>query len=320
VREGLERDLGFGAVVSRESRHRLLNRDGSFNVVRGGLDPFASLSLYHFLLTVSWPRFLGLLTGFYFLVNGVFAAAYVACGPGALTGTVGLSAGRRILTAFFFSVQTFATIGYGTIAPQTIPAHVLVTLESLTGLLGVTLATGILFARFARPTALILFSDRAVIAPYNGSTAFEFRIANARSNELVELEAAVMLSRLRPDGSREFVPLELERRRVAFFPLSWTVVHPIQPGSPLHGLDEEDLLAAEAEFLIQLHAFDETFSQTVQTRSSYRAEELVWGARFANIFNPPLPDGRLSIDVSKLHELEPHPLPGPRRLVAAGEG
>jgi len=216
-----------------------------------------------------------------------------------------------LLETFFFSVQTFATIGYGGMHPVGLAANLLVTLESLVGLLGFALATGILFSRFSQPTAKILFSRNAIIAPYRGITAFEFRIANARSNELIQVEARVMLSRLKPDGNRDFIPLKLEREKVVFFPLAWTIVHPIDEESPLWGLTQEDLTASQAEVLVLLSGIDETFSQTVHTRSSYRADEIVCGARFANLFNPPTSDGVLSVDVSRLDQIEKTVLPAP---------
>ncbi|HBL29674.1 MAG TPA: hypothetical protein DD490_22800 [Acidobacteria bacterium] len=302
--EDPNRDLGFGAVVARESRRRLLNRDGSFNVVREGLSPLGSLSLYHALLTTSWPRFLLLIVAFYLASNGLFALFFLACGPEALAGLQATTAGGRFVEAFFFSVQTFATIGYGVISPRSLAANLLVTIESLFGLLGFALATGILFARFARPTAKILFSRNAVIAPYRAITAFEFRITNARSNQLIDVAARVMLGRLGPDGRREFLPLSLERDQVVFFPLSWTIVHPIDEASPLWGVTEKELLAQDAEFLILLTGTDETFAQVVHTRSSYKANEVLWGTRFASLFNPPREDGLVSIDIGKLDEVE----------------
>jgi inward rectifier potassium channel len=303
--EDPNRDLGFGAVVVRESRRRLLNRDGSFNVVREGLNPFTSLSVYHSLITTTWPRFLGWVVVFFLSMNTLFGIAYAACGPGQLAGTTAVGWGDRFVESFFFSVQTFATIGYGAIHPVGLTAHILVTIESLVGLLGFALATGILFARFSRPTAKILFSEAAVVAPYRGVTAFELRIVNARSSQLIEVEARVMLSRLRADGSghRELLPLTLERDRVTFFPLAWTIVHPIDEASPLWGMSEEDLHAVDGEFLILLKAIDETFSETVHARSSYKADEVVWGATFQSLFNPPR-DGVLSIDVGRLHRIE----------------
>jgi inward rectifier potassium channel len=300
------RDLGFGAVVARESRKRLLNRDGSFNVVREGLSYFRSLSPYHYLLTTSWPRFLGMVVLFFLVTNAVFGAAYFACGPGQIAGSSAVTLPAQYLEDFFFSVQTFATIGYGAMYPAGRAANVLVTLESLVGLLGFALATGILFARFSKPTARILFSEQAIIAPYRDITAFELRVANMRRNEMIQVEAQVLLTRFRLDGSgnREFLPLKLERDKVVFFPLAWTIVHPIDEASPLYGATPEDLEAWDAEILVLFSGIDETFAQTVHTRSSYKADEIVWGARFTNLFNPPKPDGVLSIDIGRLHDFE----------------
>lgn len=299
-------DLGFGSVVARESRKRFLNRNGSFNVRREGYRAWESLSPYHYLITITWTKFLWLTVAVYLVVNALFAAIYVACGAGALSGMTGAPT-HRWLVAFFFSVQTLATIGYGAIVPATLAANVVVTVEALAGLLGFALVAGIVFARFARPTAQILFSRNALIAPYRGGTALMFRIINERKNELVELDAKVMMSRRRKDGGiqdREFIPLKLEREHVVFFPLAWTIVHPIDDGSPLRHETEQTLRNCDPEFLILLNGFDETFSQTVHTRSSYKPAEVVWGARFVSMFNPPRDDGDLSVDVRKLHEYE----------------
>jgi inward rectifier potassium channel len=305
------RDLGFGAVVARESRKRLLNKDGSFNVLREGLSFFRSLSPYHVLLTTSWPRFLGLVIVFFLVTNIVFGTAYFACGPGQIAGSKAVSLPAQYLEDFFFSVQTFATIGYGAMYPAGVAANVLVTLESLIGLLGFALATGLLFARFSQPTARVLFSERAIIAPYRDITAFELRVANMRRNEMIQVEAQVLLTRFRLDGSgnREFLPLKLERDRVVFFPLAWTIVHPIDESSPLYGATPKDLEAWDAELLVLFSGIDETFSQRVHTRSSYKHHEIVWGARFTNLFNPPKPDGVLSIDIGRLHNVERIPPP-----------
>src|SRR6185312_2788792 len=166
-----DRDLGFGAVVSRESRQRLLNRDGSFNVARYGLGFFESFAPYHALLSMSWSAFLGAVVVTYFVLNFLFAMAYLACGPAALIGSGLGSMGGRFGQAFFFSVETFATIGYGQIAPNGVPANIVVTIEALVGLMYQALATGLLFARFTRPTAAIMFSNHAIVAPYAGIQA-----------------------------------------------------------------------------------------------------------------------------------------------------
>jgi inward rectifier potassium channel len=308
------KDLGFGAVVARESRLRLLNHDGSFNVRRRGLGFFESLSAYHTLLTLSWPRFLGLVVASYFAANLLFAGVYWLCGPAALMGP--LVGGSRLLQAFFFSVETIGTIGYGQIAPASVAANVVMTTESVAGLMGLALVTGLLFARFSRPTAAILFSRSALIAPYRGIEAFEFRIANRHKNELVELEAKVLYSRTRERSGRrmrEFHELGLERRTVVFFPLTWTVVHPIDETSPLQGVTPEQLVAEDAEFLVLLQGTDETFAQRVHARSSYKPDEIVWQARFTDAFQLPGPDGMLAVDVGRLHEFERLVAPDPTR-------
>jgi len=281
------RDLGFGSVVSRESHQRLLNRDGSFNVERKGLGLLASWSPYHVLLTMPWPRFLliGMLT--YLLTNSIFAFAYLACGDGALVSTGPGVMSQPFGRAFVFSVETLSTIGYGNIVPVGFAANAVVTVEALAGLMGFAIATGLVFARFSRPTANVLFSSHAVIAPYQSLTALEFRVANARSNELIEVSAKIILSRFEDVNGvkmRRYYPLSLERDGVVFLPLTWTVVHPIDESSILRGETPESLRSSNTEILVLLKAFDETFSTIVQTRTSYTYEDVVWGARFANAF------------------------------------
>jgi inward rectifier potassium channel len=300
-------DLGFGSVVARESRKRLLNRDGTFNVRREGLGYWEALSTYHYFLNISWPKFLGYVAAAYVVLNAVFGAAFVACGAGALTGFSNQAPMERFTRAFFFSVHTLATIGYGNIVPVTLAANVVVAFESLVGLLGFAIIAGIMFARFARPRAEIAFSEVAVVAPYRGKSALMFRIVNKKRNEIVEMEAKVLLARRKRGGEatdREFIPLKLERDRVVFFPLAWTIVHPIDDTSPLNTCSPDDLRALDAELLILLNGFDETFSQTVHTRSSYKIEEIVWGAKFRNMFNPLDPDGTVSVDIRKLHDVD----------------
>jgi len=305
-----DRDLGFGSVVNRSTSHRLLNRDGSFNVVRSGLGRIEALAPYK-LLRISWPAFLGLVVVLYLVLNVVFGLGYWACGPDALQGPSAHMLGENFTRAFFFSVQTFATIGYGQIGPNGLAANLLVTVEALVGLMYQALATGLLLVRFVRPTAAILFSRHAVVAPYGRGRALEFRIANQRSNEIIELEAQVLFSSMEEDDRggvvRHYVPLPLERNKVTFFPLSWTIVHPIDDASPLAKMTAEELTLKEAEILVLLSGVDETFEQPVHARSSYRADEIVWNARFQTMFLPMAPERHVIVDVTRLHEIEPAP-------------
>jgi inward rectifier potassium channel len=301
------RDLGLGGRIAQMSQTRLMNRDGSFNVRRRGLSVLEFIHPYHKLLTISWPAFFLLTVASYFASNVAFAFAYLACGEGALAGGEASTFGGRFFNAFFFSVQTLATIGYGKITPAGILPNLVVSVEALAGLLGFALATGLLFARFSRPTAKIVFSSRAVIAPYRGGTGLMFRIANGRSNELTGVSAAVTLIRMEThDGkrSRKFHSLNLERTKVMFLALQWVVVHPMDESSPLWNVTEEEFFSGDPELAVLLTAVDETFSQTVLSRSSYKTGEMVWGARFRDIYETE-PDGRVAIDVNRLGEIDP---------------
>ena len=304
-----DRDLGFGSVISRDGRQRLLNRDGSFNVVREGLGLFETIAPYQHLLTVSWPSFIGFVTVLYLGLNLLFAVLFVLCGPDALAGPGSHMLGGRFSQAFFFSIQTFATIGYGQIGPNGFAANILVTIEALIGLMYQALATGLLFARFSRPTASIVFTRHAIVAPYAGMTSLQFRIANRRRhNEIVDLEAQVLYTAFEPNDSgqlvRRYRRLPLERNKVTFFPLTWTIVHPIDEQSPLAGKTTEDLEREQAEILVLLTGVDETYEQTVHARTSYRADEIIWHARFRSAFGGESPSHLLSVDVSRLNDIE----------------
>jgi inward rectifier potassium channel len=250
-------------------------------------------------------KFFLLLIAFYFSANFMFAIGYFLCGPGALAGSRAVSFGDRFLESFFFSVQTLATIGYGGLSPSGLTANVLVTIQALVGGLGFALATGLVFARFSRPNAKVIFSERAVIAPYKDMKAFEFRIVNSRTNQLVEVQATVVLSRMEEHlgkRSRKFHELALERNSVKLFPLHWVVVHPIDDASPLRDVTPEQLAASDAEFIVLLSAVDETSSQSVHVRTSYKHNEVVWGAKFGDMFTPS--DGVIQVDLRKLHDIQ----------------
>jgi inward rectifier potassium channel len=302
-----DRDLGFGEKVARESRDRLLNRDGSFNVERTGLKLTSLLNPYHFLITISWPNFLWLTLLVYFLSNVIFGLLYAAMGAESLVDTSSTPTENLLLRGFFFSVQTFATIGYGTIHPVGVIPNLLVTIESYYSMILTALVTGIVFARFARPTAKILFSDFAVIAPYRGITGFMVRLANSRNNQMVEVEAKIIFSRfVNENGNavRRFDLLELERDRVNFLPLAWTVVHPIDENSPLYGMTKDDLDNSNAEFAVLLSAMDETYAQIVHTRTSYKNHEIKCGHKFVDMYNKVESGERISIDIRKLSKIE----------------
>jgi inward rectifier potassium channel len=302
-----ERDLGFGSVVARESRERLLNQDGTFNVQRTGLPLLNSLSVYHTVISMSWKMFITQTLLLYFLSNVVFGFLYAGLGAESLVDSSATPTENLLLRGFFFSVQTFATIGYGTIHPVGVVPNLLVTIESYYSMIMTALITGIVFARFARPTARVIFSEVAVVAPYRGIEGLMFRLVNGRSSQLIEVEAKVMLARfIETDGkvTRRFDFLELERDRVAFFPLAWTIVHPINENSPLYGVTLRDLEKADAEILILLTATDETFASVVHTRSSYKPSEIKFNHKFVNLYNKVENGEPISINIKKISHVE----------------
>ena len=259
--------------------------------------------LYHFLLTSSWPRLLAVLVLAFVGANVVFALAYVD-----LPGSIENARPGSFADAFFFSVQTMATVGYGKMVPATVAANVLMTIEVVVGLVGIALFTGLAFAKFSRPTARVLFSSRAVIARFDAIPSLMFRMANARGNTIVEAQIHVVLARNETTAEgvrmRRFHDLDLARRQSALFALSWTAIHPITPTSPLHGATRESLAAAEAEIVVSLLGLDEQFSQTVHARHRYAAADIVWNARLADIL---FRDGRREIDYTRFHDVVPLP-------------
>src|SRR5271168_5364636 len=219
-------DLGFGRVVSQQRALRLLNRDGSFNVQTRGRGLHAFLA-YSNLVSTTWNRFFLFVAILYLALNGFFALGYVACGPGGLVNTLDTGIYSPFLKAFFFSIHTSATIGYGSTVPVGLATNTLVALESVVSLLGLAVVTGLVFARFSRPVADILFSRTAVMSWNGNLRAFQFRIVNSRNNQIIDLHARLLVSRFENNDSgamvRRYYALNLERESVVFFPLSWTI-------------------------------------------------------------------------------------------------
>jgi inward rectifier potassium channel len=272
----------FGAPL-----RRIINKDGTFNVRRQGVT-WKDIHPYLYLINMSWAGYLTVVFFAYLVANTIFALAYFTIPGVELKGADATTDMGRFLETFFFSAQTLTTVGYGGISPHGVPANVLSSLESMVGVLGFALATGLLFGRVSKPSARIGFSEKMALAPYRGGYSLQFRIVNKRLNSLMDLDAKMMLMTV--DGAtgrerkRTYQMLKLERHSVYFFPLTWTVVHPITEDSPLHGKTFEDLEKLQAEVLILVKGYDDTFSQTVHARYSYRYDEIEWRARFAPAF------------------------------------
>lgn len=280
-----------------------MDHRGGFNIVRLGATSSQWSDLYHSLLTLPWLHFIALLTCTYLGLNALFALAYLLGGDGIANARPG-----SFVDAFFFSVQTTATIGYGGMYPKTAYTNVIVTLEAIVGLFWITLSTGLMFARFSRPTARVLFSRVAVVGPYNGMPTLMFRAANQRGNQILEAQMRLTLVRnvMTPEGEfmRRFYDMALERSQTPLFALTWLALHPIDDRSPLYGMTVDDLAEVETELIVTLSGTDETFSQTIHARHSYVASEILWNRRFADILTR-MPDGRRAVDYRYFHDVIP---------------
>jgi inward rectifier potassium channel len=234
-------------------------------------------------------RFIGVIFLAFFIINCLFACLYLLVGVHQLQGITSGSFASHFWQALFFSAQTFTTVGYGGMHPVGFGANIISSIESMMGWLAFALATGLVYGRFSRPKARLLFSRHAIIAPYKDTVAFEFRIANLRANQLIEVEVQVIMTRIEHTAGgekiRKFYELELERSRVNFLSLSWTIVHPITPNSPINGWNNKKVKQGETEFLVLIKGYDDTFNQTVYSRSSYWYNEIIWGAKFNSMYD-----------------------------------
>jgi inward rectifier potassium channel len=281
---------------------RIVVRDGRFEPERRTWHSYWR-DPYHLMLTVPWPMFLLLIALAYAGINALFALSYLIGGDNIANARPG-----SFSDAFFFSVQTFASIGYGAMTPKTFYANVLVSFEAWVELLSLAVITGLAFARFSRPTARVLFSKVAVIAPYQGIPTLMFRAANERRNQVLEAQMLVymMIDEISAEGTRmrRIYDLNLTRNRTPNFVLTWTAMHPIDEQSPLYGLSQEFLLQAKATFVISLSGIDETVNQTIYDRHVYAAQDIRENHRLVDIFYE-TPEGHREIDYTKFHDVVP---------------
>lgn len=283
--------------MKRQSQRHLKDK------IRLDSDRFHWGDLYHLSFVLPLPALLGAIALSYLALNTLFACAYLLDSKGIANARPG-----SFQDAFFFSVQTLATIGYGAMSPQSTYTHTLVFVEAFIGLLGVAMATGLMFARFSQPTARVLFSNVAVICPYNGVPTLMFRTANQRNNAIVEagINARVLLPELTPEGHslRRLYDLELTRSNTSLFILSWMVMHPIDERSPLYGKTAEMLINSGAQIVVTLQGLDETVRQTMHARKIYAAEDIVWNRRFVDVVSF-WGDGIRAIDYTRFHDVIP---------------
>lgn len=297
----LNQDIHTHEAAHRLRKHLLLER-GHEDVERIGVRDKFWTDIYHHALTARWPTFLYASVVFYVLINLLFALLYL-CAPGQVSGL----GENKLLSLFFFSVQTFSTVGYGGMVPVGSFANGVVAVEVLIGMMINALATGLVFARFARPRARIMFSQKAVIASENGIPALSLRIANLRTSVILAVDVEVTLSRLvmTPSGHlvRRFDPLPLLQSHAPMLRFAQVLAHVIGPESPLHGKDIATLEREEAEIVVTVTGTDEALGQTVFARTAYSFKHVEHNRRFVDILVSH-PNGRIVVDYSRFHDIE----------------
>ena len=307
-----EINTGFGARGS-DSGGRFYNRDsGRANVLKRGVNILNRYSWYHTMLELPLGKFLLLLFIVYISINLVFAGIYYAIGIQHLSGVNKNSELGNFAEVFFFSTQTFTTVGYGRISPTGFLTSSVSTFEAFLGLLSFAIATGLFYGRFSRPQAFLSFSHNAIIAPYKDGIALMFRMAPYKNNRLSEVETKVTVAmRIEENGkmANRFYTLDIEISKINALVLSWTIVHPIDDKSPLYNFTLDDMKNANVEVLAFVKGFDEVFSNTVMTRTSYIAKEIIWGAKFKIMYHPNETRDKTILDLNKLNDFERVKLP-----------
>lgn len=306
-------NTGFGTNSSHEGG-RLTNKDGSVNLRKTGLPFWERISIYHSLLRMSRWNFFGVVFIFYTAMNLFFASMYMIIGVDHLQGVeIGTDPFSKFLQAFFFSSQTLTTVGYGHISPVGFWANVIASLESFMGILSFAVVTGLLYGRFTRPRAYLIFSDNMIVAPYKGSgKGLMLRVASYKNNHLTDAEVQVTAALHVQEGDRRvtrFYQLPLEIARINSMALSWTIVHSLDENSPMYGFTEQDFLENRLELIVSVKAFDDHFSNTVQQRTSYNHNELVHGARFLPMYHRSDDGGHTVLELDKINAWEHTNLP-----------
>jgi inward rectifier potassium channel len=286
---------------------RLVNKDGRPNIRKTGLRFFETLSWYHVLIDIPVLKFLTFIFLFFVFFNLLFAGIYLLIGIENLSGMVALTPAQKFLEAFFFSAQTFTTVGYGRINPTGYLTSFVAALEAFSGLLFFAIATGLFYARFSRPKSFIRFSQNALVAPYKGGAALMLRMVPFKNNSLTDANVTITMAMAVNENGRSvnrFYPLTLEIPRINALTLSWTLVHPIDENSPFYNWQEEEFTKNEFEMLVYVKAFDDMFSNTVVARTSYTNHEVVVGAKFIPMYHRSEKGATTIVELDKLNSFE----------------
>jgi len=298
-------DTGFGTNPDNYGG-RFVNRDGSFNVRKEGMPFFQRFSLYHSMLNMPTWKFYSTLFAFYLSVNFLFACVYFIIGKGQFLGMIAVTPWEVFKELFFFSTETYTTVGYGRVNPVGGMANSIAAMESMLGFLSFAIATGLLYGRFSKPKAFLLFSKHALVSPYRGGHGLMFRFAAYKDNHTltnldIKVNAALIVEE---NGTKsfKFYDLELERNHVESLPMNWTIVHPLNADSPLFDYNKENMKKADLEIYVSVRAFDDVYSNIVQQRTSYTYDEILLDRKFVPMYRES-DDGKTTIvELHKIHE------------------
>lgn len=306
-------NTGFGPNSSAEGG-RLINADGSTNLKKRGIPFWERISPFHTLLRMRPRAFFLFVVLCYTSVNLLFACLYLATGVEHLVGGDKPMTGfEKFMEAFFFSSQTLTTVGYGRVAPSGMLTNVLASTESLIGILTFAVMTGLIYGRFSRPRAYILFSPSILVAPFKEGKALMFRIATYKNNNLTDAEALLTLALHEEEDGKtvtRFYPLSLEYAKVNSLALSWTIVHPINEESPLYNYTKDQVMKSRMEVIVFIKAFDDHFSNIVQQRTSYTYQQLIYGAKFLPMFERAENGGYTLLELNKINAHQMVEMPG----------
>jgi inward rectifier potassium channel len=299
-------DTGFGTSAG-DYGGRFINRDGSFNMRKEGMPFWERFSVYHRMLNLPRWKFIALLVIFFLTINLLYTLVYLLIGTDQFTGMIAHSKWQEIKEVYFFSTETFTTVGYGRVNPIGDGANFVASIEAMSGFLSFAVATGLIYGRFSKPTSFLLFSDQALVSPYQDKTALMFRFVSYKDDHIltnVEIKVNTALQ-VEENGKPvyKFFDLNLERSRVDSLPMNWTVVHPIDEHSPFTGFSEEDMKIADVELYVLVRGFDDVYSNVVLQRTSYTYGEIAFNRKFRPMYRESK-DGKTTI--LELHRLNEH--------------